>query len=500
MFKKSLTGIALWIPALIMIVFLVSTAILLQQPSDKSFSSIWMLLTIGAGILLILALCIWGFMKLYQWKKVYFYVALAALILIPRIVWIVWIPTHAVSDFYYYHVIASYIADNNSWETLYDQGILSYAPYFTHILNFSNVLSSVYNIFGNSYLAAQLFNSVLMLAGTFLLFRVVKNWFPLGVAVTSSIIFALWPAYFMYSTLLATEPLFMFLFILALFLYQQVEQRAPSFFWSLLLVITLIALNMIRPLAVVLLIAFLITSFLLRPNRKETLKRYAFVVVLFLVFLAGQSTINKLVYHIPTSNGTVGYNVLVGSNEKSGGQWSKEDSDTFWKLYNANKTNTAKADSAMMQQGLDRYKKMAEDGKLGEHFVNKMKNFSNESYGYDWNIYSDAPFIWYHSGLILTICNVFMYILLGLNFLTVVLALYLRKIADIYLFVLLQVGFTLSTLLVEVQGRYHVPLIIGYSIIAAWGCWQAYRLFARKGKKKTASETTTNTEDIGLMQ
>ncbi|MBC2206130.1 ArnT family glycosyltransferase [Listeria booriae] len=498
MLKKSLLGIALWIPALIMIVLLVSTAILLPRPPDDSLYAVWILLTIGAGICLVLFLSIWGFKKLYQWKKSYFYLALGSLIIIPRIIWIIWIPTHAVSDFYYYQVIASYIADNNNWTTLYNQGILFYAPYFTHILNFSNILSIVYNIFGNNYLVGQLFNSVLTLAGTFLLFKVVKNWFPLGVAVGSSLIFALWPAYFMYSTLLATEPLFIFLFVLALFFYQQVEQRAPSFIWSLLLVLTLIGLNMIRPLAVVILIAFVITSFLLRPNRKETLKRYAIVVALFLIFLAGQSTINKLVYHIPTANSTVGYNVFVGANEKTGGQWNEADTKTFWKLYNDNKTNTAKVDSTLMQKGLDRYKTMAEDGKLTDHVIAKMKNYSNEGYGYDWNIYSDAPYIWYHSAIILTICNVFMYIMLGLNFLAVVLALYLRRIADIYLFVLLQIGFTVATLLVEVQGRYHVPLLIGYVVIAAWGCWQVYRLVLGKTKKKPKKETPMSGEDMGL--
>lgn len=483
MLKKSLTGIALWIPALMMLFALVSTAILLPWQANGE-SSIWVITGIAAGIILVLIMSIWGFTKLYQWKKGYFYLALGALIIVPRIIWSIWIPTHAVSDFYYYHVIASYVADNNSWTTLYDQGILFYAPYFTHILNFSKVLSTVYHIFGNSYLVGQLFNSVLTLGGTFLLFKVVKNWFPLGVAVGSSLIFALWPAYFMYSTLLATEPLFMFLFVLALFLYQQVEQHAPSFIWSLLLALTLIGLNMIRPLAVVILIAFVITSFLLRPKRKETLKRYTIVVLLFLVFLAGQSTINKLVYHIPTSNSTIGYNVFVGANEKSGGQWSEADSKTFWKLYNDNKTDASKADSALLQKGIERYQDMASNGKLTDHIITKMKNYSSESYGYDWNVYSDAPEIWYHSKIILAICNVFMYIVLGLNVLAVVLALCLRKIANIYLFTLLQVGFTLSALLVEVQGRYHVPLIIGYSVIGAWGCWQLYRILVGKNKKK----------------
>ncbi|MBC1755437.1 hypothetical protein, partial [Listeria seeligeri] len=197
-----------------MLFALVSTAILLPWQANGE-SSVWVITGIAAGTILVLIMSIWGFTKLYQWKKGYFYLALGALIIVPRIIWIIWIPTHAVSDFYYYHVIASYVADNNSWTTLYDQGILFYAPYFTHILNFSKVLSTVYHIFGNSYLVGQLFNSVLTLGGTFLLFKVVKNWFPLGVAVGSSLIFALWPAYFMYSTLLATEPLFMFLFVLA---------------------------------------------------------------------------------------------------------------------------------------------------------------------------------------------------------------------------------------------------------------------------------------------
>lgn len=75
-------------------------------------------------IILLLALGI-GLAKLYKLKKSYFYLALVILAIVPRVVWIIAFPTHPTSDFYLYHLIASYRADENSWSILYDKDLLN---------------------------------------------------------------------------------------------------------------------------------------------------------------------------------------------------------------------------------------------------------------------------------------------------------------------------------------------------------------------------------------
>ncbi|MBC1230862.1 ArnT family glycosyltransferase [Listeria booriae] len=499
MLKKSLTGLAMWFPVVIMIALLILTTCLLPESwSSSDAFTIWTMLAVGLGMIVLIVILTWLFTKLYQWKKGYFYLALSLLILVPRIIWIAWLPTDAVSDYYYYNVIASYVADQNSWSVLFDKGILFYAPYFTHILNFSNVLSVVYKLFGNSYFVGQLFNIFLTgLTGVLLYITLAKR-FSRNVATSAALIFAIWPAYFLYSTLLGTEPLFLFLFVLSIYLYLKIEENGFSPLWALLLALTLICMNMIRPLAAVVLIAFVITALIVQKDRRKTLKAYSIVIILFVLFSLGQSTINRLVYHIPTSNSSLGYSLFVGANEKSGGQWAKEDANQFWKLYNDTSLTNSEVDKELMSKGITRYKDMAKDGDLVSHMKNKYIHYSDENYGYNWNVYSQAGFVWYHSDIILMICNVFMYVMLAINFVAAILALILRKIPSIYLFTLFQVGFTLSGLLVEVQGRYHIPLIIGYSVLAAWGLNEIRKLclaFVPKKKKKRQAILTTP-EDV----
>ncbi|MBC2159790.1 glycosyltransferase family 39 protein [Listeria booriae] len=485
MTKKITQQILQHIPIFLLAVFLIAICLLIpHQFKIAANSTSWAWIGIGIAILLAIILGTWLLNKLYKLNKYYVLIAILLLTIVPRLIWIAWIPTEAVSDYYYYNVIASYVADHNSWSTLQDQGILYYAPYFTHILNFSNLLSVVYKIFGNAYLVGQLYNIVITGLTAILLYIVISKRLQRTVAIGATLIFMIWPAYFMYSTLLGTEPTFLLLFVASIYIYMKMEETGFNLFWILSMAAVLVLMNLIRPLAAVILIAFIITALLLQKKRWDTVKKFGLVFIIFLVFTLGQSTINKLVYQIPTANSIVGYNVFIGANEKTGGQWSKEDSDTFWKLYQNPKLTNSEVDKELLNKGIKRYQVMAKNGDLFKHMKNKLVHYSDEGYGYSWNIYSQAPIIWDYSKIILQVSNVFLYLMLVLNFGALILAVCLRKVPMIFLFALFQLGFILSGLLVEVQGRYHIALIIGSSILTAWFLNESWSLLKRKLSRK----------------
>ncbi|MBC2305802.1 ArnT family glycosyltransferase [Listeria booriae] len=468
MIKKTVQIILLAVPILIALVLMGTKLVFLNEEVVKLHVPVWQI----ALILLITLFLIGGLgyvlFKLYNRRKSAFYITLGLLIIVPRLIWVLCFPIEPTSDFYLYHIIASYRADQNSWSTLFQQNILNYAPFFTHILYFSTVLSWVYSFTGNVVIAGQIFNILLTLIGAVLLFKACKNLFKLPVAVMATLIFVLWPSYLMYSTLIGSEPLFMALLALSMYLWTKLEARNPSMFLSIVLGLTLVLMNLIRPLAAVILIAFILCSLITKWEWRSFWRKYVPVVIVFGILVLAGGWINKIIYPFETAANFTGYSMYIGANEKTTGQWSQEDMTYFWSLYHANPDKLSNINKDMQQKAIDRLQKITKEDKLLPFETKKMKIYADENYGYEWNVYNNAPTIYHYSDILLAISNVVAALMILLGFIGLILAIIRGKMKQIYLFALMEVGFILSALLVEVQGRYHIPLIFIYSILAAY--------------------------------
>ncbi|MBC2148292.1 glycosyltransferase family 39 protein [Listeria booriae] len=480
MIKKTIQTILLVVPILIALILMGTKLVFLNEEVVDLHVPVWQIaLILLVGLILISGLS-YLLYKLYHWRKGLFYLALIILIIVPRLIWILCFPIEPTSDFYLYHVIASYRADQNSWSTLFQENILDYAPFFTHILYFSTVLSWVYSFTGNFVIAGQLFNALLTLLGAILLFKACKNVFQLPVAVMATIIFSLWPSYFMYSTLLGAEPLFMALLALSMYIWTKLEAKKPSLFLSIVLALALVCMNYIRPLAAVILIAFIICSLITKWEWRNFWRKYVPVVVIFLVFLLAGGLINKILYPFPTASNFTGYSMYIGANEQSTGQWSEKDMKYFWSLYHENPDKPSNVSKKMQEKAIDRLQQTTKEGRLLSFETKKMKIFSDEGYGYEWNVYNNAPTIFFHSNMILAISNVIAELMILLSGIGLLIAIFCRRMKQVFLFALMEVGFTLSALLVEVQGRYHIPLIFVYSILVAFTLYSIIEITTRR--------------------
>lgn len=440
--------------------------------SNSLLYSLFIILLIFLGI---------GLAKLYKFKKSYFYLALAVLVIAPRGIWIVAFPTSPTSDFYLYHLIANYRADNNSWSVLYDKGVLNYAPFFTHILSFSTILSWFYQLFGKSIFSGQFFNILATLVGSIFFFKANLILFNRYVSAIATMFFLFSPAYFMYSTLIATEPLFMCLIAISIYLWVLLyKSREPNWMLSVGIGLAMTVANLIRPSGFLILFVFAVSMVVCSKSKILSLKKILPGLLLFLFFTITTPIINKIIYPFPTASTSVGYGVYVGANEKTGGEWSEKDKDYLWKLYNTH--NTSEVNSIMLRDGLTRWEKINQEGHLLSYLNVKFKNFSDDSYGYKWNIYNNVRFPKNSKAMFIGFSYFVDSFLLLMSFMAGLIALVLHKVKKVYLYILLELGYTIGSLLIEVQGRYHIPLLFVYATLTGAGCFYLYKMITTRNK------------------
>lgn len=436
---------------------------LVHTEQDFVYGILWGIIV----ILMILGLSV-QLKKLYLFNKKLFYFCVFTLLIVPKIIWIYFIPTNPTSDFYLYHAIASSASGTDNWMELFEKGTLGYAPYFTHILHFSLILSKVYHMFGNFYVVGQLFNIILVAVSALLFFVVVNKRFSILISINSMLVYVFFPAYFMYSNLICTEPLFMFLFSLVLWLYQRIlEVNHRIWLWGGFLGLTIFFANLIRPLGIPICIAIVIDACIQTTKLKNVLIKLGIPLLIFLgMVLGGQTTLDKYIFKIPISTSSAPYSLNIGANVKSGGKWNEEDANTFYSLSSSYQYD--KVNDTLMNSVKDRYKQMWSDKKILFHLNNKIKNFSIEDYGYVGNIMSGAPLLWNHSEQVLMISNGFFNLTLVLNIFGLAYIMVKRTVTKFLFYTMVQLGFVSLFVFVEVQGRYHIVLLYGMALMVSY--------------------------------
>ncbi|WP_239257360.1 glycosyltransferase family 39 protein [Listeria ilorinensis] len=445
-------------------------------------SSFWLDIFYGLILCAVLYLVALALKRMYFNRRRIFYISLFLCVTLSRILWIIGYPTTPQGDHVNFHVIASYLADNNSWAILRDAGVLGYATYFTHIMSFSGVLSKIYYIFGNHSLAGQMFNVLLVGLSAVIFFKAVSQRFSIEISISSTLIYAFIPSFFLYSTLVGGEPLFMFLFSICLYLGQKIQSLSFSFFLSAALAFCMVLANLIRPLGIILLLAFLIDSFI-NQNWSDFIKKMGTLVVVYVCLIMCQPLINHFIYKIPVASNTVGYSLYVGGDEKSEGRYSADDMEEFLFLLPHSRENAIKQNKKLFTNinnqlfglGIQRYEKMATNGKLLNHFGKKMEHlyFEDIDYGVRWAMLSHVgtASTWNlekNQTQVSDLSNGFLIVILILNFGTSLLAFRQKDNRKLAIFFLLQLGFTCTFMLVEVQARYQIPFLFSLSLLAMY--------------------------------
>ena len=409
-----------------------------------------------------------------------------------RTLWIIKVPTAPISDFMAYNTYGYYIAKGF---------LLSYDPtyvVFPFKIGYPFLLAFMYRLTGISLASAEVLTILSSALTLLLIYAICKNMHNEKTARIACILFAVWPAQIMYSSVLASEHIFMVFFLLALLLLLKLTDKRGGLLLYALPVgigITLTAAQFIRPISIMLLpIAAVYILFFCEPDGKpfiKIVKRTGMVVMVFACYFLSLNALNAIVEpltEIDITKSSPGFNLLVGTNYESSGRLSKVDE----KIIQEFQYDRDKIHSEALRRATDRIiadpDKFFFDLAVKKHII----QWGDENYGY---AFSTAALVFENSltdlikntSLFSKVSQLFYMLMVLLMLIGCIFSILRRSFKSIVLFALI-IGFEASYTFFEVQSRYHFPAMLLFIILAAVG---AIEISALVPKAKNNSDVGT---------
>lgn len=375
-----------------------------------------------------------------------------------------------------------------------------YIALYPHTIGFPMlILWPTFAIFGASVRNALYANLVCSVISILLAGHIARRIAGRTGALVAVALMSLWPSHILFSNMVATEPSFTMLILLAADMMTSILDRrkgslydvAPSRMLGVmaLLGIVLALAGAIRPMAVILLAAYCVAQLCVTGDPMNEIRvegaRYATsqpivcIVLVLVCYLVTGSVINRAISDIigeqPASGlYASGYNLMVGLNTQSNGLWNETDSEFFAQAYDATKSATG-AHQACMEVAAQRIQSEPEN--VLNLMVYKFRDlWRTDDFGIDWNL------LWTEQQGTLTpelrsllesirpIGRV-MYMAVLLFAALGAMEAWRRRLAPnamILICMLFFLGTALSHMLLETQVRYHYTMIPFLILLAAW--------------------------------
>lgn len=203
--------------------------------------------------------------------------AVVAVALLLRIVWAVLVPVVPMSDVMAYDTFSRNLAQHGVFGWTKDEPFAFWSP------GTAFFYAAVYEVFGLSYLPVVVANLFVAVGLVVCTARVAERFYGPLVAVASAAVLAVWPTLVMFSTLLASEMLFLVLIMAALDVWTL--RRGSLLARGLGAGVLLGAATLVRPLALLLPGVFAVSMLLHAGWQREHLRTQAVLAVLSTVVL-----------------------------------------------------------------------------------------------------------------------------------------------------------------------------------------------------------------------
>lgn len=294
---------------------------------------------------------------------------LAAVIL--RVVWAAAVPVDPVSDSNAYDTFATNLAAGNGFGWTRDNPSGFFAP------GAAFIYAVLYSIFGHSYWPIVVLHIIVSAASVVLLWSLAHRWFGLRAANVAAWALAIWPSQVMFVTILATELIFNFLLLVALWIW---TRESLSIWVRGLLLGPVLALSaLIRPHALLLPAIFAIERLIRTRKLITTIGSAAIAGLLMVVILFPWSLRNERVFgerFLVSAN--FGVTLWMGNNPQSSGEYMSIPDDV-------KHLNDAQRDNELKLRAVE-YIKSDPAGFVKNSVVRLVKTHSRETINVAWNI------------------------------------------------------------------------------------------------------------------
>lgn len=392
----------------------------------------------------------------------------AALCFALNLAWVLAVRIEPFSDYKEYWDVALALASGaeipDAW----------YVAMYPHILGTATVLSGLVRLFGPSVFAVTVLNVLLTSLSCYLVWLLGRELLSERAAFLAALLWAATPCKLMMNSLVFSEPVYTALILLFFRLFIRLaarlsEKPAGAVAGAAALGLLLAAINIIRPIAAILLIAAALWLALLRGAEAGKPRLWA----LWLVALAAmlglyRGTLALWDRHVEDRLGqeiasVPWYNIYVGLNGETGGRYTDADMD----LLTAYLKQGQSADEAQRSMIPHIKERLAAGIDWGSLLSTKLMAFlgNDELGGYTYRFTRSERFV----KINMAICNVFYYGIFLMGMLGLLRMLRSRALGAGLLLPLFFLGLTLAHMLVEVSNRYHYSLIPILILFAALG-------------------------------
>ena len=398
---------------------------------------------------------------------------LAVLCFAVNLVWILVVRIEPFSDYQTYWGCACTLAFGDPMAA----NELEYISVYPHILGYSSFLSLFLRLFGRHVMVGAVLNVVLTAASGLVIYRFCCRVLGDESAVVAFLLWIFLPSRLMLNSLIFSEPLYTFLVLAFLLCVTELDlhreelcgRYAVCIAAGLGLGVILRCIHIVRPIAAILIIALVIWLVFLRRGDLKNGRLWISWGIILAVLLCVYSVTGKLwdtrvtAFTGEEPASVPIYNIYVGFNEETQGQWSAEDMDLLFEHKHSGSLSAAEAQESMLPHLRERLRSGIDFAGL---FRSKLTAFmaNDELGGYTYRYTRPELFV----KICMVIDNVYYYMLLFL-----VLA-GLWRMGCYYgltaplLCPLFALGLTLAHMLVEVSVRYHYSLLPVFIIIAAY--------------------------------
>lgn len=401
-----------------------------------------------------------------------------------RLIWILKVPTLPASDFLAYQSYAYYFSNGF---------YISYDPTYTVFpfkIGYPIALSILYRITGIDINAAKALNIILSVASALLLYHIGRQMLDKKAGKIAALMFAVWPAQIIFTSVLAAEHIFLVFFLLSIYFLVKLKSKQIlryEILYAALTGVSITASQFFRPVSLIMFPVAAVYIFIICEHSGTIPKKAGRKLLLFGVIVLGYFislySLNMAVEPVTSidiTRSSPGMSMLIGTNFESGGTYNKDDAGFVSKYgYDYEKVHSAALDTAISRIR----EKPAEFAGL---VVKKYGIvWGNENYGLtgamsntDKRI-TDTELLTSLSALSEKASQAYYMTILLLAAAGCLLAV-IHKVSDMIVSGLIILGFALSFCFFEVQSRYHMPAVPMLFLIAAVGCTC---LFGSSGKK-----------------